>query len=162
MKEEKKRDDKGRRAERVSARRRKRIPATDGGEGREADAGERRKRGRMKKMPEGKIYYSITEIAELTKVKPHVLRYWESEFPALTPRKNRAGNRVYQAKDIKLIFLIKHLLYEEGYTIAGAKKKLARKGAVDEKELPLWESRREDLLESLEKGLEDLLKTLDE
>lgn len=86
----------------------------------------------MMKLPEGKVYYSITEIADLTKVKPHVLRYWESEFPALSPRKNRAGNRVYQGKDIKLIFLIKHLLYEEGYTIAGAKKKLNRKGVLEE------------------------------
>lgn len=115
----------------------------------------------MKKLPEGKVYYSITEIAELTKVKAHVLRYWESEFPALAPRKNRAGNRVYRGRDIKLIFLIKNLLYEEGYTIAGAKKKLSRKGGVDEKKLPLWESRKDELLDSIRKDLQGILKVIE-
>jgi len=111
------------------------------------------------KLPEGKVYYSITEISELTKVKPHVLRYWESEFPVLSPRKNRAGNRVYQGKEIKLIFLIKHLLYEEGYTIAGAKKKLSRKGVLeDPREDPLLESRKNELIESIEHDLERILK----
>lgn len=115
----------------------------------------------MMKLPEGKVYYSITEIAELTKVKPHVLRYWESEFPALSPRKNRAGNRVYQGKDIKLIFLIKHLLYEEGYTIAGAKKKLNRKGILeDPKEEAVVETRKSDLIETIEQELQKILKIL--
>ena len=115
----------------------------------------------MRKLPEGKVYYSITEISELTKVKPHVLRYWESEFPVLSPRKNRAGNRVYQGKDIKLIFLIKHLLYEEGYTIAGAKKKLSRKGVLDiSKEEPVLGSGKGELVEALEQDLKRILKIL--
>ncbi|MFH1277038.1 MAG: MerR family transcriptional regulator [Candidatus Eisenbacteria bacterium] len=115
----------------------------------------------MMKLPEGKVYYSITEIADLTKVKPHVLRYWESEFPALSPRKNRAGNRVYQGKDIKLIFLIKHLLYEEGYTIAGAKKKLSKKGILeDQKEEAVIETRKAGLIEALEQDLQRILKIL--
>ncbi len=78
----------------------------------------------MRKKTPTKLYYSITEVAELTNVKPHVLRYWETEFKALRPKKNRAGNRTYRAGDIKLIRDIKKLLYDDGFTIAGAKKKL--------------------------------------
>jgi DNA-binding transcriptional MerR regulator len=115
----------------------------------------------MMKLPEGKVYYSITEIADLTKVKPHVLRYWESEFPALAPKKNRAGNRVYQEKDIKLIFLIRHLLYEEGFTIAGAKKKLGQKGLAEEgREEPVLGTRKNDLLLSIEQDLQKIMKLL--
>lgn len=72
-----------------------------------------------------KIYFSISEVCEQTQLEPHVLRYWESEFAQLRPKKNRAGNRAYRAKDIALINLIKHLLYEEKFTISGAKKQLA-------------------------------------
>ncbi len=72
-----------------------------------------------------RMYYSISEVCKLTKVRPHVLRYWESEFKELKPRKNRAGNRVYKKDEIKTIILIKHLLYDERYTIEGAKKYLS-------------------------------------
>jgi DNA-binding transcriptional MerR regulator len=72
-----------------------------------------------------KTYYSIREVCEQTSLEPHVLRYWESEFPQLRPKKNRAGNRAYRDKDIEIIFAIKRLLYEEQFTIPGAKKKLA-------------------------------------
>ena len=71
-----------------------------------------------------KTYYSIREVCELTKLEPHVLRYWETEFPQLKPKKNRAGNRAYREKDITIILVIKNLLYKEQYTIPGAKKKL--------------------------------------
>ena len=71
-----------------------------------------------------KKFYSITEVSKITGVEPHVLRYWETEFPKLHPRKNRAGRRDYEKKDIELILRIKELLYEELYTVAGAKKKL--------------------------------------
>jgi DNA-binding transcriptional MerR regulator len=72
-----------------------------------------------------KTYYSIREVCETTGLEPHVLRYWESEFPLLRPKKNRAGNRAYREKDIEVINTIKRLLYEEQFTIPGAKKKLA-------------------------------------
>jgi DNA-binding transcriptional MerR regulator len=72
-----------------------------------------------------KTYFSIREVAEQTALEPHVLRYWESEFAQLRPKKNRAGNRAYREKDIELILFIKHLLYEEQFTIPGAKKKLS-------------------------------------
>lgn len=71
-----------------------------------------------------KEYYSIGEVCDLVGLKPHVLRYWESQFPALSPAKNRSGNRVYLRKEVKLILLVKELLYTEGYTIQGAKRKL--------------------------------------
>ncbi|MEN8145176.1 MAG: MerR family transcriptional regulator [Gemmatimonadota bacterium] len=71
-----------------------------------------------------KEYYSIGEVCDLLELKPHVLRYWESQFSALRPTKNRAGNRVYKRKDIKLVHLLRHLLYSEKYTIAGARVKL--------------------------------------
>lgn len=82
-----------------------------------------------------KVYYSIGEVCDLTGLKPHVLRYWESQFDVLNPTKNRAGNRVYRAKEIELVLLVKHLLYEEKYTIEGAKQRLLelrREGALRE------------------------------
>jgi len=72
----------------------------------------------------GKMYYSISEVSDMTGVKPHVLRYWETEFPTLKPKKNRAGNRSYRPKDIKAILVIRDLLYKEKFTISGARKKL--------------------------------------
>ncbi|MDB5105832.1 MAG: MerR family transcriptional regulator [Fibrobacteres bacterium] len=79
----------------------------------------------LKRLEEGKLYYSISEVCAMTGLEQHVLRYWESEFPQLRPKKNRSGNRAYRAKEIKIIRYIKYLLYEEMYTIPGAKKKMA-------------------------------------
>lgn len=72
-----------------------------------------------------KIYYSISEVCDQTGLEPHVLRYWETEFSQLRPKKNRAGNRAYRDKDIEIIQQIKHLLYEQQFTIPGAKKRLS-------------------------------------
>jgi DNA-binding transcriptional MerR regulator len=77
---------------------------------------------KKKKEIPSKLYYSISEVAEFTGVKPHVLRYWESEFPTLKPRKTRTGARRYRQPDIDEILAIKHLLYEDGFKIAGAVK----------------------------------------
>ena len=79
----------------------------------------------------GKLYYTIGEVSELTGVKPHVLRYWESEFPSLRPRKGRGGGRRYRRGDIEQILTIRDLLWERGFRIAGARKhleELRRKG----------------------------------
>jgi DNA-binding transcriptional MerR regulator len=86
----------------------------------------------------GKLYYSITEVAEMAGVKPHVLRYWETEFPALKPKKNRAGNRTYRERDVKLVLLIRKLLYDEGFTIRGALRRIReRKGEdIEQIEMP--------------------------
>ncbi|HLG14263.1 MAG TPA: MerR family transcriptional regulator [Blastocatellia bacterium] len=75
------------------------------------------------RIPE-KLFFRIGEVCELIKVQPHVLRYWETEFPMLTPHKNRAGQRVYRRKDVEMVMRIRDLLYEEKFTIAGAKRKL--------------------------------------
>ena len=75
------------------------------------------------KIP-NKLFFRIGEVCELTDTQPYVLRYWESEFPSLAPAKNNSGQRIYRRRDIETIFRIKTLLYEEGFTIAGAKKKL--------------------------------------
>lgn len=78
----------------------------------------------MKSIGIKKLYYSISEVAKITDLEQYVLRYWESEFEQLKPQKNRAGNRVYTNKEIKLILHIKKLLREERYTIEGAKQVL--------------------------------------
>jgi len=71
-----------------------------------------------------KHFYKIGEVCSLTDTQPYVLRFWESEFPQLAPNKSRTGQRIYRSRDVQLILEIKKLLYEEGYTIAGARKKL--------------------------------------
>jgi DNA-binding transcriptional MerR regulator len=76
-----------------------------------------------KKIP-NKLFFKIGEVCEITDTQPYVLRYWESEFPALAPAKNSSGQRIYRRRDIETVLRIKQLLYEEGFTIAGAKKKL--------------------------------------
>jgi len=85
----------------------------------------------LKRLEEGKLYYSISEVCTMTGLEQHVLRYWESEFPQLRPKKNRAGNRAYRTKEIKVIRYIKYLLYQEMYTIPGAKKKMAEADMSD-------------------------------
>ena len=74
-----------------------------------------------------KLYYSISEVSEITKLKAYVLRYWETEFSQLSPPKNRAGNRTYRQKDIEIILKIKDLLYDKKYTIDGARNCLKGK-----------------------------------
>lgn len=90
-----------------------------------------------------KTYYSISEVCGQIGVEPHVLRYWESEFPLLRPKKNRAGNRAYRDKDIDVVKRIKRLLYEEGFTIPGAKKKLAAVRAAEGQQMPGKDVRKE-------------------
>lgn len=79
-----------------------------------------------------KLYYSISEVSELTSVEPHVLRYWETIFKELSPRKNKAGNRTYREKDITLILKLKELIQDKKYSTAGAQRILeAEKKAGD-------------------------------
>jgi len=73
---------------------------------------------------DGKLYRSISEVSELVGVKPHVLRYWETRFSMLRPRKNRAGNRMYRPEEVKLLMRIKELLYQRRFTITGARRRL--------------------------------------
>jgi DNA-binding transcriptional MerR regulator len=78
----------------------------------------------MDKQIPNKLFFKIGEVCDITDTQPYVLRYWESEFPALAPAKNSSGQRIYRRRDIETILRIKQLLYEEGFTIAGAKKRL--------------------------------------
>jgi DNA-binding transcriptional MerR regulator len=79
----------------------------------------------MKDLSIKKLYYSISEVSKISDIEQYVLRYWETEFEELKPQKNRAGNRIYTNKDIKIIIFIKSLLRDKKYTIEGAKKILA-------------------------------------
>lgn len=106
-------------------------------------------------------FYSIGEVCSLTDLKPHVLRYWESQFKLLNPAKNRSGNRVYARREVELILLVKHLLYTEKYTIDGARQKLDehRKGGVLR---PAARAALEvEALESIERDLAELLSILE-
>jgi len=78
----------------------------------------------MTEVPEDKKLYKIGEVCRVADVQPYVLRYWETEFPALAPNKSGGGQRLYTQREIDIILRIKQLLYSEGFTIAGAKKKL--------------------------------------
>jgi DNA-binding transcriptional MerR regulator len=84
-----------------------------------------------------KLYFRIGEVSELTQTKAYVLRYWETEFPTLKPMKSRSGHRLYRRQDVESVLQIKRLLYEKGFTIAGARKQLAgnSKGSEEKKDL---------------------------
>jgi DNA-binding transcriptional MerR regulator len=103
-----------------------------------------------------KLYYKISEVCEILGVEAHVLRYWETEFPALAPPKNRSGQRTYRPKDIELLLRIRRLLYEEGYTIAGARKQLS--GAVAAKAPESPEPLQDNALEPGARNSERLLQ----
>jgi DNA-binding transcriptional MerR regulator len=108
-----------------------------------------------------KAYYSIGDVCDLTGLKPHVLRYWETQFDILRPTKNRAGNRVYRPKDIELVLLVKNLLYQQKYTIEGANQKLLdmrRDGALEGEQ---QEVLGPEFLASMKEELEQLAKVLD-
>jgi DNA-binding transcriptional MerR regulator len=97
-----------------------------------------------------KLFYRIGEVSRITSLEPYVLRYWETEFPQIRPNKSKAGQRLYQKKDLDAILLIKQLLYVEGYTIAGAKKRLNNGGGGDLK----------DVMELVKKELREILEIL--
>lgn len=107
----------------------------------------------MKQNGIKKLYYSISEVSEMTNLKAHVLRYWETEFPSLRPKKNRAGNRTYTQSDIELVEQIKRLLRDEKYTLEGARRALSRqrKGADSATQTELLNLRAflEDVLQQL-------------
>lgn len=107
-----------------------------------------------------KEYYAIGEVCDLVDLKAHVLRYWESQFPPLKPSKNRAGNRVYQRKEIRMIMLVKRLLYKEKYTIDGARQKLdeLRKGGEYEEETR--RTLNEDAVDDIREELQEILELL--
>ena len=106
-------------------------------------------------------FFSIGEVCELTELKPHVLRYWESQFRFLHPAKNRSGNRVYQRREIELILLVKHLLYSEKYTIEGARQKIDEHRKAGDLRAVATGALRLELLESLEQDCREILRVID-
>ncbi|MBD3670382.1 MAG: MerR family transcriptional regulator [Gammaproteobacteria bacterium] len=102
----------------------------------------------------GKRYFTIGEVSDLCAVKPHVLRYWEQEFPQLKPVKRRGNRRYYQRQDVLLIRQIRELLYEQGFTIGGARQQLDNDGSNEASD------RRKQLIQEFRVELEDLLQIL--
>jgi len=98
-----------------------------------------------------KLFYKISEVSKLTGLEAYVLRYWEMEFPMLRPRKNRGGQRTYEPKDIEMVMQIKTMLYDEGFTIAGARKQLSRRAAKYERDLPTF-------LKTMKGQLQEIMK----
>ena len=105
-------------------------------------------------------FFSIGEVCELTDLKPHVLRYWESQFRFLNPAKNRSGNRVYQRREIELIQLVKHLLYTEKYTIEGARQKVDEHRKGGELKSAARTALNTQTLDALEHDLKELVRLL--
>ena len=115
-----------------------------------------------------KLYYSISEVSEITSLKQYVLRYWETEFSQLSPGKNGAGNRIYRSQDVDTIIEIKSLLYDRKYTIKGAQQHLkqpsAKKRKIVEKMKIVKLSNSIDIqtLKDLKHGLDDLIKLVEQ
>jgi DNA-binding transcriptional MerR regulator len=106
-------------------------------------------------------FFSIGEVCTLTDLKPHVLRYWESQFRFLNPAKNRSGNRVYQRREIELIMLVKHLLYTEKYTIEGARQRIEHYRRTGELKPAARDALTVEMVRDLKAELEQVLRVLD-
>lgn len=122
---------------------------------------------KIKSLPEKK-YFRIGEVCEITGLKPHVLRYWETEFKQVKPHKTKSKQRLYRKKDVETIMLIKHLLYEQKFTIAGARTRLGKKKKRDGKTLGPKQLKiefdpaaREEFISSIITELESIRDLLD-
>jgi len=113
-----------------------------------------------------KLFYKIGEVSKISGVESYVLRYWETEFPFLRPRKNKSGQRVYVKKDVELILQVKKLLYQERYTIEGVRKKFGDNAAKTPENIVVQESRMKesrnpaDVLNFVKKRLKDILSQI--
>lgn len=106
-------------------------------------------------------FFSIGEVCALTDLKPHVLRYWESQFRFLNPAKNRSGNRVYKSREVELIMLVKHLLYTEKFTIEGARQRLDQYRRSGELKQAARAAMRWETVEEVRASLDDVLALLE-
>ncbi len=113
---------------------------------------------------DSKLYRSISEVSEMLEVKPHVLRYWETQFSMLRPKKNRAGNRMYRPDEVKMLLRIRELLYEKRFTIAGARRTLLgeRKEDAPQVELGFDKAERRMILFEVKEGLKEVVTKLRE
>ncbi|CAA9308073.1 MAG: Transcriptional regulator PA2737, MerR family [uncultured Gemmatimonadetes bacterium] len=105
-------------------------------------------------------FYAIGEVCELFGIKPHVLRYWETQFPALSPPKNRAGNRVYRQRDLDLIALIQHLVRDERYTLEGARARIDELRQEGAAAATAGQALEQSFLRSVRGELEEILELL--
>ena len=105
-------------------------------------------------------FFSIGDVCALTDLKPHVLRYWESQFRFLNPAKNRSGNRVYQRREVELIMLVKHLLYTEKYTIDGARQRIEEQRRAGSLRAEARAALDVQMVRDLERQLQDILRIL--
>ena len=106
-------------------------------------------------------FFSIGDVCGLTDLKPHVLRYWESQFRFLNPAKNRSGNRVYQRREVELIMLVKHLLYTEKYTIDGARQRIEEQRRAGSLRAEARAALDVQMIRDLERQLQSIVKVLD-
>lgn len=106
-------------------------------------------------------FFSIGEVCALTDLKPHVLRYWESQFRFLSPAKNRSGNRVYKSREVELIMLVKHLLYTEKYTIEGARQRIEQYRRSGELKAQAHRAASRETLREVRDQLDQVLRLLD-
>ncbi len=106
-------------------------------------------------------FFSIGEVCALTDLKPHVLRYWESQFRFLNPAKNRSGNRVYKSREVELIMLVKHLLYTEKYTIEGARQRIEHYRRTGELRGAARSAMERETLRELRETIEEIVMILD-
>jgi len=115
-------------------------------------------------LDESKLYRSISEVSEMLGVKPHVLRYWETQFSMLRPKKNRAGNRMYRPEELKLLYRIKELLYDRRYTIAGARRTLLdeRRESPEQVEMGFADAEKKVALQEVKEELGRILTRLRE
>ena len=114
---------------------------------------------RRTQLPD-KLFFKIGEVADIVGVKPHALRYWETEFPALRPKKTRGSHRQYSRKDVELAMLIRQLLHDEGYTIPGARKRIKDLGRHQRSSPPEPRAQREVALRAELLGLRQQLSEL--
>jgi DNA-binding transcriptional MerR regulator len=106
----------------------------------------------MTEIPD-KLFFKISEVCDIVGIEPYVLRFWETEFPNLVPQKSKAGHRIYKRKDVENVLRIKELLYDRGFTIAGARKQLSRTRRAGGKDATLNRIRKElqDILTLLQR-----------
>jgi DNA-binding transcriptional MerR regulator len=115
----------------------------------------------VRSIPTGRLYYSISEVSDMIGVKAHVLRYWETQFKMLRPKKGRGGARMYRKRDVEILFEVKQLLYDHRFTIAGARRKLLDdRGSKEQMELTFARTDREEMLRALRRDMEGLLSIL--
>ena len=108
-----------------------------------------------------KLYFRIGEVGSLLSLEPYVLRYWETEFPSLSPKKSGTGHRLYRRKDVELLLQIKHLLYEKRFTIDGARQHLQAEGKSAQKDIKQEQQALfADPLPEIRRELSDILKMM--